>query len=166
MLRKPYFLARTTGNMELVWKKNNGPQYPTIHLYVVLLAIYSTFPCIRCTLGWYFFSGKVSDIFNLGVRSLVPSRELFHLWNVLIREPKQAITQSRSKFGVTWREARFHDSQYKKKRVPRHTRWKKFRYERKYEKEKGPTPTGFVWNTSMAAVGSFSWQSIPKKKSN
>ena len=76
MLRKPYFLARTTGNMELVWKKNNGPQYPKIHASVALLAIYSTYRCIRCTLGWFFFSGKVSDIFNLGVRSLVPSPEL------------------------------------------------------------------------------------------
>ena len=101
--------------MELVWKKNNGPQHLTIHTTVALLAIYSVFYCcIRCTLGW-FFSGKVSDIFNPGVRSQVPSPELFHLWNVLIPEPKQDITQSRSKFGVTCREARFHDSQYKKR---------------------------------------------------
>ena len=49
VLKKPYFLARTTGNMELVWKKNNGPQHSTIHASVALLAIYSTYRCIRCT---------------------------------------------------------------------------------------------------------------------
>ena len=77
------------------------------------------------------FSGKLSDIFKLGVRSRVPSSELFQFWNGLVGEPKQGITQSRSKFGFTWREARFHDSQHKKKRVVKHTRWKKFRFERK-----------------------------------
>ena len=54
MCRKPHFLARTTGNMELFWKKNNGPQHLTIHASVALLAIYSTYRCIRCTLVWFF----------------------------------------------------------------------------------------------------------------
>ena len=61
------------------------------------------------------FSGKLSDIFKLGGRSRVPNSELFQFWNGLIREPKQGITQSRSKFGFTWREASFHDSQHTKK---------------------------------------------------
>ena len=40
MFRKPYFLARTTGNMELVRKKNSGSQHPTIHASVAYVISY------------------------------------------------------------------------------------------------------------------------------
>ena len=130
MCRKPYFLARTTGNMELVWKKNNGPQHLTILATVALLAIYSTYRCIRCTLVWFFQEKWVIYLIlefvdKYPVQSF-PSFEMF--WSA--NENKQ-LPYHGANFGSHEARPVFMTVNTKKKGVVKQTRWKKIRYERK-----------------------------------
>ena len=129
MCRKPYFLARTTGNMELVWKKNNGSQHLTILATVALLAIYSTYRCIRCTLVWFFQEKwAIYLILEFVVKYPVQSFSTFEkFWSA--NQNKQLLYH-----GANFES---HDARpvfmtvNTKKGVVKQTRRKKIRYERK-----------------------------------
>ena len=128
VFRKPYFLAKTAGSMELVWKKNNGPQHPTIDATVALLAIYSTYRCIRCTLGWFFQEKWVIYLtLEFGVKYPVQSFSTFEMfWSVNQQLPNHGANLASLAWGLfSWQSIQ------KEKRIVKHTRGKKLRCDRK-----------------------------------
>ena len=128
MWRKPYFLDRTTENMELVWKKNNGPQHLTIHASVALLAVYSTYRCIRCTLVWFF---QEKWVIYLTLEYPVQGFSTFEMFSSA-NQNKQLPNHGAN---LESHDARpvFMTINTKKKGVVKHTRWKKSDMKESYE---------------------------------
>ena len=133
MYRKPYFLARTTGNMELVWKKNNGPQHLTIHASVALLAIYSTYRCICCTLVWFFQEKWVIYLTLEFVVKYYTQSRAFPVLKCFDPRTKTSNYPIPEQIWSHMTRGLFSWQSVQKKGVVKHTRWKKSDMKESYE---------------------------------